>query len=77
MSNKQKPIDVGTILNNNPNVNASDLARNLELLDELQKNGVDIGPNYNLESPFARPNPHNGASKPGGSRLYAEPVKKI
>ena len=75
MSNKKKPIDIDTIMRNNPNVNVSDLARNLELINELQKNGVDMGPNYNLESPFSRPNPHNGSSKPTGSTLYAEPLK--
>ena len=53
------------------------LARNLELIKELQKNGIDMGPNYNLESPFSRPNPHNGSSKPAGSTLYAEPLNKI
>ena len=52
---KKIEIDINTIIKNNSKVNESDLARNLKMISELQKNGVNVGPDYNLGSPFSRP----------------------
>lgn len=46
-------IDVDKIIADNPNVDSGQLQRNLEMLNELRKAGVKIGPNYTLESPFS------------------------
>lgn len=77
MSNNKKLIDIDSILKNNPDVDVSELVRNLASLDELQKNGVDVGPNYNLGSPYSRPTPRKGPSRSSGSTLHAEPPKKM
>lgn len=55
MSRTKKEININSIIKNNPKVNESDLARNLKMINELQKNGVNFGPDYNLSSPYSRP----------------------
>ena len=76
---KKKTIDlnISDIAKNNPDVDVNNLQRNLDILSELRESGVNVGPNYNLGSPYARPNPNK--MKPGfkGSVLHAEPPKKI
>lgn len=52
---KKLKIDIDKIIKNNPNVDASDLCRNLKVIREVQENGVNVGPNYNLGSPYSRP----------------------
>ena len=49
-------IDFNKIVKNNPKVNASDLDRNLKLIREVERNGVNCGPNYKLTSPYSRLN---------------------
>jgi len=68
---KQKNIDIEKIIQDNQKVNSSDLARNLKALGKLQKQGINIGPDYQLGSPFSRPNSKNIDS--GG----LEPVLKL
>lgn len=64
MSETKKEIDINSIIKSNPKVNESDLARNLKMINELQKNGVNFGPDYNLGSPYSRPySRSNEASK--------------
>jgi tRNA isopentenyl-2-thiomethyl-A-37 hydroxylase MiaE len=56
---KRNTVDIKKLIKKNPNVNAEELAHNFEVLKELQKRGVKIGPNYTLGSPFSRPRLHN------------------
>jgi hypothetical protein len=66
---KEKKINIDKILRNNRKVNSTDLARNLKALGELKKNGVNIGPDYQLGSPFSRPSPRNSKADTDGSIL--------
>ena len=77
MNNHKKQININKIIKSNSNVNASQLADNLKMIGELQKNGINVGPNYSLSSPYSRPNPHDGSFKTIGSILHAEPPKKM
>lgn len=54
MTNKTT-VNIKRILRRNPQVDATQLARNMAALAELRKNGVQTGPNYNLGTPFSRP----------------------
>lgn len=70
--NKKFNIDINKIVKNNQNVSPSDLARNLKVIGELQKNGVNVGPDYRLGSPYSRPDRRSTESKPSGSVLRSE-----
>lgn len=58
----QENIDIDKIIRNNRKVNPSDLAKNLKTLGELHKQGINIGPDYQLGSPFSRPIPGSSDS---------------
>ncbi len=64
---KKITFNIKKLIKKNPNVDAKVLARNLEVLGELQKSGIKIGPNYNLDSPFSRPSVPNSKTGPIGS----------
>ena len=57
MGKKQQQIDLNKIIEHNPNINTGQLQRNLQMINELKKAGVKVGPNYNLEFPFSRSKP--------------------
>lgn len=57
MKKKQPQIDLNKIVEHNPNIDTGQLQRNLQMIDELKKVGVKVGPNYTLESPFSRSKP--------------------
>jgi hypothetical protein len=70
--------DRNKIIKNNSKVSASELSRNLDILEKLKENGINVGPNYNLSSPYARPNPNAGTSRRfGDSSLHVTPIKKL
>jgi hypothetical protein len=70
MSKSKKPkIDLNKIVKNNPDIDPGDLAQNLKIIQELRKSGVNVGPNYNLGSPFSKPGPDSKQTKPMGSAL--------
>ncbi|MBN2316120.1 MAG: hypothetical protein JXM79_19490 [Sedimentisphaerales bacterium] len=74
--NKTIDINIGDIAKKNPNIDISDLQQNLEILGKLRENGVNTGPNYNLGSPYARPNPNKTKQGFNRSALHAGPPKK-
>jgi hypothetical protein len=67
---KSKKINLDKLIGNNPKIDSQELARALQILGELRKQGINIGPNYNLGSPFST-GPHSNKSKPIGSVLRA------
>ena len=66
---KQNNINIEKIVQNNRKVSSSDLVKNLKALGELQKQGVNIGPDYQLGSPFSRPTPRSSDSDKNGPVL--------
>ena len=64
-------IDLDKLVKNNPKVDLNQLTRTLQMLEELKKQGINVGPNYNLGSPFSRPDPRNKESQKG-SKLRCE-----
>lgn len=50
-----KKLDIQKILNTNPKIDPAQLQRNLDAIEALRKNGVIVGPNYRLASPYTRP----------------------
>ena len=62
-------IDLNKLIEKNPKIDSKELARVLKMLGELQEQGVNIGPNYNLGSPFSQPEPHSSKPQPMGSVL--------
>lgn len=66
---KQKNINIEKIIQNNRKVSPSDLVKNLKALGELQKQGVNIGPDYQLGSPFSHPSPRSSDSDENGPVL--------
>jgi len=66
---KKIQLDIEKLIAKNPSVDVEELARNLEVLQELQKKGIKIGPNYNLSSPFSRPESHGNKTESIGSTL--------
>ncbi|MBN2210796.1 MAG: hypothetical protein JW709_05305 [Sedimentisphaerales bacterium] len=54
-----RKINIAKILKENKKIKPSELAKNLKILGELQKNGVNIGPDYQLGSPYSRPDPRS------------------
>ena len=56
---KKKKIDKSEIIKNNPMVDPQKLIESLAELRDLQSKGIDVGPNYNLGSPYTRPTPEN------------------
>ena len=67
---KKIRIDINELIARNPSVDAGEVAHNLEVLEELKRRGVKVGPNYNLGSPFSRPEPGGKESEPRGSTLH-------
>jgi len=66
---KSIKINLDKLIKKNPKIDSRKLARVLQILGELQKQGVNIGPNYNLGSPFSQPEPHSSKPQPTGSTL--------
>jgi hypothetical protein len=66
---KSIKINLEKIVEKNPNIDSRELARALQMLRELQQQGVNIGPNYNLGSPFSQPEPNSSKPQPLGSVL--------
>lgn len=66
---KSIKIDLNKLIEKNPKIDSQELAHTLKVLGELQKQGVNIGPNYNLGSPFSRPQPHSDEAESIGSEL--------
>lgn len=64
-------IDINKIVKSNRNINPSDLARSLKVIDELKKNGVNVGPDYRLGSPYSRPERRSVEDRPSGSILHS------
>ena len=56
---KSIKIDLDNLIRKNPKINSQEFADALKMIGELQKQGVNIGPNYNLGSPFSHPEPHD------------------
>ena len=54
---KSKRINIDKIIKKNPAVDAEELQRNIKMLQDLEQAGINLGPNYNLGSPYARPEP--------------------
>ena len=67
---KSIKINLDELIGKNPKIDSQELARALQILGELQKQGINIGPNYNLGSPFST-GPHGNKAKPAGSVLRA------
>ena len=64
---RKNKFNIDKIVKQNPAVDAEELARNLEIIEELRKRGIKVGPNYNLGSPFLRPQPQNETEKMGST----------
>jgi hypothetical protein len=58
---KKKQIDFNKIIGNNPNINQQELADGLNSIGDLNKHGVNTGPDYNLGSPYTRPVPEESS----------------
>jgi shikimate 5-dehydrogenase len=70
MKKSVRKLDLNKLIKNNPNVNPEEFSRAIQILGELQKQGINVsGPNYNLDSPFSRPESHGEKSHPAGSVL--------
>lgn len=54
---KSKRINIDKIIKENPAVDARELQRNIKMLQDLKQAGINVGPDYNLGSPYARPEP--------------------
>ncbi len=59
-------MNIPDMIKRNRNVDEGDVVEVLAALEELMRSGVNTGPNYNLGSPFARPEPKPSRDK--GSR---------
>jgi hypothetical protein len=66
---KSIKIDLNNLIKNNPKINSQEFARVLQMIAELKKQGVNVGPNYNIGSPFSQPEPHNDKPQPIGTVL--------
>lgn len=66
---KSIKIDLNKLTEKNPKIDTQQLAHALRILGELQKHGINIGPNYNLGSPFSQPEPNSSNPPPMGSVL--------
>lgn len=66
---KSIKIDLDDITRKNPKINSQEFADALKMIGELQKQGVTIGPNYNLGSPFSQPEPQSGKPQSIGTVL--------
>jgi len=66
---KSIKIDLDNLIKNNPKINSQEFARVLQMIAELKKQGVNVGPNYNIGSPFSQPEPHNDKPQPIGTVL--------
>jgi hypothetical protein len=60
-------VDIKKLIKKNPNIDVKELSRTFEVLRELQKRGIKIGPNYTLTSPFFPPNLRSKKRGPSGS----------
>jgi len=70
-------LDSNDLVKQNPRVDPNELRRNLEMLTKVEESGVNVGPNYNLGSPFGNPIRPKEPRKPTGSTLRAVPPQKI
>lgn len=61
---KSKRINIDKIIKENPAVDARELQRNIKMLQDLKQAGINVGPNYNLGSPYARPEPQGNQVEP-------------
>jgi len=69
---KSVKIDLNELSKKNPKIDTKHLAHTLKILGELQKHGVNIGPNYNLDSPFSQPQPTSSNPHVAGSILQSK-----
>ena len=51
--------NINKIVKENPRVDSDELLRNIKILQDLERTGINLGPNYNLGSPYARPEPQD------------------
>lgn len=61
---KRINIDIDKLIKKNPAVDARELQRNIKMLQDLKQAGINLGPNYNLGSPYARPEPQGDKVEP-------------
>ena len=61
---KKINIPIPEIIKNNSAVDAMELQRNIKMLQDLKQAGINLGPNYNLGSPYARPEPQGDQVEP-------------
>lgn len=66
---KEKKLNIDKILQNNRKINPAHLAKNLKVLGKLHKKGVNIGPDYQLGSPYAHPRPRSKDTENNGPFL--------
>jgi len=69
---KSPKINLDELIEKNPKIDSQQLANTLKILGDLQKQGVNIGPNYNLGSPFSQPIPHKSKSQNLPPKLEAK-----
>jgi len=62
---------INKAIKNSSTVDMSELSRNLKVLNDLRERGVNVGPDYNLVSPYSRPSPCNSEDEPTGSILHS------
>lgn len=61
---KRINIDINKLIEKNTAVDARELQRNIKMLQDLKQAGINVGPNYNLGSPYARPEPKGDQVEP-------------
>lgn len=61
---KSKRMNIHKIIKKNPAGDARELQRNIKMLQDVKQAGIYLGPNYNLGSPFARPEPQSDQVEP-------------
>ena len=71
---KKITIDINKIVQENAAVDVAQLARNLHILKELKEQGINIGPNYNLGSPFVRPERKGDKSETPSSTIQLKHI---
>lgn len=66
---KRINIDINKLIEKNTAVDARELQRNIKMLQDLKQAGINVGPNYNLGSPYARPEPKGKQVEPRSSAI--------
>lgn len=61
---KRINIDINKLIEKNTAVDARELQRNIKMLQDLKQAGINVGPNYNLGSPYERPEPQGDQIEP-------------